>query len=72
MLVAAPRQLPILMVGEFGSGDIPTAFGQFSASRSPGQSERTRGAHRACNGERRGERQHVSPAKGHGPGEEGR
>ena len=46
MLVAASKQFPLLMVGEFGLGGIPTAVGQFSPYRSPGQSERTRGADR--------------------------
>ena len=46
MLVAASKQFPLLMVGEFGLGGIPTVVGQFSPYRSPGQSERTRGADR--------------------------
>ena len=40
------KQFPLLMVGEFGLGGIPTAVGQFSPYHSPGQSERTRGADR--------------------------
>ncbi len=56
MLVAASKQGPLLVVGEFGLGGIPTAVGQFSPYRSPGHSERTRGADGASKGERGGER----------------
>ena len=55
-LVAASKQVPFLMVGEFGLGGIPTAVGQFSPYRSPGHSERTRRADRASKGERGGDR----------------
>ena len=72
MLVAVSKQVPLLMVGEFGLGGIPTAVGQFSPYRSPGQSERTTGADGASKRERGGDRQHLSPAKGHGIGPEGR
>ena len=72
MLVAASKQFPLLMVGEFGLGGIPTDVEQFWPYRSPGQGERTGGADRASNGERGCDRYHVSPAKGRGLGEDGR
>jgi len=55
MCVAASKQFPLLMVGESGRGGIPTLVGQFSHSRSPGQSERARGGDRASNGKCRGD-----------------
>src|SRR6266576_2082748 len=64
MLVAASKQ--------FGLGGIPTAVGQFSSYRSPGQSERTRGGNGGSKGERGADRQHFTPAKGCAPDEEGR
>jgi hypothetical protein len=72
MLVAASKQIPLLMVGEFGLGGIPTTVRQFSPYGSPGHSERTSGADGASKRERGGDRQHLSPAKGHGVGPEGR
>jgi hypothetical protein len=71
-LVAASNQFPLLEVGQFGVGGIPPDVGQFSPYRSPGQSERTRGTHRASSGDRWDYHQHVSPAKRCGPGEDGR
>src|SRR6266478_2729728 len=62
MLVAASTQVPLLMVGEFGLGGIPTAVGQFSPYRSPGHSERTRGAGSASKRERGGDCQRPSSA----------
>ncbi len=56
MLVTASKQVPLLMVGEFGLGGIPTAVGQFSPYRSPGHSERTSGADRGSKGKRGGDR----------------
>src|SRR6266576_4798898 len=64
MLVAASKQ--------FGLGGIPTAVGQFSSYRSPGQSERTRGGNGGSKGERGADRQHLTPAKGCAPDEESR
>ena len=68
MSVAASKQVPLPMVGEFGLGGTLTAVGQFSPYRSPGHSERTRGADGASKRERGGDGQHLSPAKGHGIG----
>lgn len=56
MVVAASKQSPLLMVGEFGLGSIPTDVAQFSPYRSPGHNERARGAGRARNAERGGDR----------------
>src|SRR5207247_8810693 len=72
MLAAASKQFPLLIVGECGLGGIPTAVGQFSPYRSPGQSERTRGGNGRSKGERGADRQHLTPAKGCAPDEEGR
>src|SRR5882762_7534012 len=72
MLVAASKQFPLLIVGEFGLGGIPTAVGQFSPYRSPGQSERTRGGNGGSKGERGADRKHLTPAKRCAPDEEGR
>jgi hypothetical protein len=72
MLVPASKQFPLLIVGEFGLGGIPTAVGQFSPYRSPGQSERTRGGNGGSKGERGADRQHLTPAKRCAPDEEGR
>ena len=41
-LSATSEQFPLLIVGEFGLGGIPTDVGRFSPYRSPGHSERTR------------------------------
>src|ERR671927_617222 len=60
------------MLGEFGLGGLPTAVGQFSPYRSPGHSERTSRADGASKGERGGDGQHLSPAKGRASDEEGR
>src|SRR5258705_13985001 len=70
MSVGASKQFPLLVVGEFGLGGIPAAGGQFSPYRSPGHGERTRGADRGGEDQRGGERQHISPTKGRGLGEE--
>src|SRR5437762_646381 len=65
MLVAASKQF-------FGLGGIPTAAGQFSPSRSPGQNERTRGGDGGSKDERGADRQHLTPPKRGAPDEEGR
>src|SRR5690242_1617772 len=72
MGVAASKQFPLLTICEFGLGGIPTGVGQFSPYRSSRQSERTGGASGARNSERRGDRQHLTPAKGRASDEKGR
>src|SRR5690348_3764829 len=72
LLGAAPKQFLLLMVGELDLGGIPTPVGQFLPYRSPSYSERASGADPASQRQRGGERQHISPAKGRGLGEDGR
>src|SRR5258706_12828544 len=55
-----------------GGVSFSTAVGQCSPSRSPGQSERTRGRNSGSKGERGADRQHLTPAKRCAPDEERR
>src|SRR5262245_48700507 len=58
------EQFLLLTLGERALRVVPTAVEQFAPYRSPGQSERARGAGGACDGEHCGDRQHLTRAKG--------